>query len=221
MYTCVAAPLETERKRLQPLLGVVKERYFVRFDVVHTIDAVRPLFVRAPSGRKPSGAGIVSQGPEKKGRSWRLEQQAIAGGAGRWAHGPSRRTRRPRGRGSAAPAACPWALQEAQTQRESVPVRPRGCLGGEVVSPPACPHTPLHPPLTDGHALGVDGAEVAVLQQVDDKVLGRLLQRQQPLRRPPERLRRDVVRDLADLRGRAEKYTSDVSTRIPGAHTPL
>ena len=53
--------------------------------------------------------------------------------------------------------------------------------------------------LTDRHALGVDGAQVAVLKEVHDKVLGRLLQREQALGRPAERLGRDLVGRLAHL----------------------
>jgi hypothetical protein len=43
----------------------------------------------------------------------------------------------------------------------------------------------------------VDRAEVAVLEEVDEEVLGRLLEREEALGRPAEGLGRDVVRDLA------------------------
>ena len=86
--------------------------------------------------------------------------------------------------------------------------------------------------LTDGDALGVDGAQVAVLEQVHHEVLHglqtadsacelsrdgglaqptpetHLLQCQQRLRRPPERLRRQVVCNLADLGGRGAEASN-------------
>ena len=43
----------------------------------------------------------------------------------------------------------------------------------------------------------MDRTEVAVLEEVDQEVLGRLLEGEEALGRPPKGLGRDVVRDLA------------------------
>ena len=56
--------------------------------------------------------------------------------------------------------------------------------------------------LTDGHAPGVDGAQVDILEQVPQEIFGCLLQGQQRFRCPMERLRRHLVTDLPHLRER-------------------
>jgi hypothetical protein len=73
-------------------------------------------------------------------------------------------------------------------------------------SHPDIPHPPDPPSeldvlLHDGHALGVDGAQVRVLKQRDEEGLGGLLQRHDGLRLPAHRGagREHVERDLADL----------------------
>ena len=48
----------------------------------------------------------------------------------------------------------------------------------------------------DGHALGVDGAEVGVLEEADEVRLGRLLQREDGVRLEAQ-VRLEVLRDLA------------------------
>ena len=76
----------------------------------------------------------------------------------------------------------------------------------------------------DGHALGVDRAEVGVLKEVDEVVLARLLQRHQRLRLPSlltVRRRRVVrLRDLAHLgRGGVRAFGAAPLTGRKGGRT--
>ena len=111
------------------------------------------------------------------------------GGRGKGETGPStlslsglsRMTRRRWAPGCGGPAAGPWALwaggergrgrgrREVQGQR----VRFTG-VRNPIPSSLSLSLLSLSRKLTDGHPLGVDRAQVCVLKQVDDKVLGRL-----------------------------------------------
>lgn len=70
---------------------------------------------------------------------------------------------------------------------------------GHAVDGPPDPPRQLQVLGHDRHALGVDRAQVCVLEKVDDKVLRRLLEREQRLGGPAEGLRGDAVGDLSRL----------------------
>lgn len=71
----------------------------------------------------------------------------------------------------------------------------------------------------DGDAFGVDGAEIGVFEQVDEKRLGGLLQGLDRLRLPAQDLavRHEVDGDLADEAGEGELEEEQVGAALVAA----